>query len=143
MMSNRLQSGVNTLQGFREDKRNRVTQGTLLLQMFRHDADVESSPSCWLSFFFLFFFMSRCFCFPQCPTSTTGPSPPTLPPTTPASPTSARRSPTSSTLLTATSPVRGAQTGMCSADALALCGIHTKRQEAFLNDCFPDASVFH
>uniref|UniRef100_A0A671WKI4 Bromodomain containing 7 n=1 Tax=Sparus aurata TaxID=8175 RepID=A0A671WKI4_SPAAU len=26
MMSNRLQSGVNTLQGFREDKRNRVTQ---------------------------------------------------------------------------------------------------------------------
>ncbi|XP_076604191.1 bromodomain-containing protein 7 isoform X2 [Chaetodon auriga] len=26
MMSNRLQSGVNTLQGFREDKRNRITQ---------------------------------------------------------------------------------------------------------------------
>lgn len=27
MMSTRLQSGVNTLQGFREDKRNRITQG--------------------------------------------------------------------------------------------------------------------
>lgn len=41
-MSNRLQSGVNTLQGFREDKRNRVTQGTLPLQMFRHDANVRA-----------------------------------------------------------------------------------------------------
>lgn len=30
MMSNRLQSGVNTLQGFREDKRNRITPGTAL-----------------------------------------------------------------------------------------------------------------
>ena len=29
-MSNRLQSGVNTLPGFREDKRNRITPGTLL-----------------------------------------------------------------------------------------------------------------
>lgn len=29
MMSNRLQSGVNTLQGFREDKRNRVSLGTV------------------------------------------------------------------------------------------------------------------
>lgn len=28
MMSNRLQQGVNTLQGFREDKRNRVSLGT-------------------------------------------------------------------------------------------------------------------
>lgn len=28
MMSGRLQSGVNTLQGFREDKRNRVSLGT-------------------------------------------------------------------------------------------------------------------
>lgn len=27
MMSNRLQSGVNTLQGFREDKRNQITLG--------------------------------------------------------------------------------------------------------------------
>jgi len=27
MMSNRLQSGVNSLQGFREDKRNRITPG--------------------------------------------------------------------------------------------------------------------
>ncbi|XP_035538036.1 bromodomain-containing protein 7 isoform X2 [Morone saxatilis] len=30
MMSNRLQSGVNTLQGFREDKRNRITQVTYI-----------------------------------------------------------------------------------------------------------------
>lgn len=29
MMSNRLQSGVNTLQGFREDKRNRITPGNV------------------------------------------------------------------------------------------------------------------
>lgn len=33
MMSTRLQSGVNTLQGFREDKRNRITQGTVLLRV--------------------------------------------------------------------------------------------------------------
>lgn len=33
MMSNRLQSGVNTLQGFREDKRNRITPGTLLCRL--------------------------------------------------------------------------------------------------------------
>lgn len=33
MMSTRLQSGVNTLQGFREDKRNRITQGTALLRV--------------------------------------------------------------------------------------------------------------
>lgn len=33
MMSNRLQSGVNSLQGFREDKRNRITQGIVLLQL--------------------------------------------------------------------------------------------------------------
>lgn len=33
MMSNRLQSGVNSLQGFREDKRNRITQGTTLLRL--------------------------------------------------------------------------------------------------------------
>ncbi len=33
MMSNRLQNGVNTLQGFREDKRNRITPGTVLLRL--------------------------------------------------------------------------------------------------------------
>lgn len=32
MMSTRLQSGVNTLQGFREDKRNRITQGKSVLR---------------------------------------------------------------------------------------------------------------
>lgn len=35
MMSNRLQSGVNTLQGFREDKRNRVSLGTVPLLVHR------------------------------------------------------------------------------------------------------------
>lgn len=68
--------------------------------------------------------------FPQCPTSTTGRSPPTHPPTTPASPTSARRTLTSSPRCMARSPVPGAQTGMCSmtaANALELCGIYTER----------------
>lgn len=41
MMSNRLQSGVNSLQGFREDKRNRITQGTVL--MFLHQQH-QNSP---------------------------------------------------------------------------------------------------
>lgn len=37
MMSSRLQSGVNTLQGFREDKRNQITLGKILLKiMFLH-----------------------------------------------------------------------------------------------------------
>lgn len=48
MMSNRLQSGVNTLQGFREDRRNQVTLGTVLLRVYvsaRRQCHRISSPT--------------------------------------------------------------------------------------------------
>lgn len=100
MMSNRLQSGVNCLQGFREDKRNRITPGNFYCFDFMAATDeMPSANDQWVMHF-------------QCPTWTTDLLPPTRPHTTQVLPTSVKTILTSSTPSTERSPVCRAQTGM-------------------------------
>lgn len=125
MMSNRLQSGVNTLQGFREDKRNRITPGTALPLCFSILLISESQrKDNKLSVPY----------FPQCPTWTMGHSPPTRQPTTPALPTSAKKILTLSTLSMETSPACRAQTGMnsVSVEGPELCGFYAARHSSLI-----------
>lgn len=115
MMSSRLQNGVNTLQGFREDKRNQITLGKYcscfgFCVLISHRPVIRTHPAQWDTLFRTV--KSWWWSFIQCPTSTMVLIPPTHPPTTPALETSVRRSLTSSILLLETSPVCSARTSM-------------------------------
>lgn len=131
MMSSRLQSGVNTLQSFREDKRNRITPGSHYIPLCRIRAALPPASACtwWRAALVL---MRS----PQCPTWAMGPSPPTPPPTTPALPTSARRILTLSLLSTEMSPVCRALRG----NSQHLWHLHKTSLQEFLADLFPDVS---